>query len=165
MAKVITLSRTFPAYHPRKGEPTYFVEKVWTAIGFDKCNSAIPANEASLNNEVYRFLRNDFKPKHHTIRAGKRWKDGDMASLRVWSGKPYNSPQIVIAPDVKLRVLDIEMPDHGKFIINGKTHEGFGFWDALAANDGLRLGELYDWFNKLPFSGQILIWNDTNLPY
>lgn len=32
MSKVITFSRTFPAYHPRKGEPTYFVEKFWTSI-------------------------------------------------------------------------------------------------------------------------------------
>jgi hypothetical protein len=22
----------FPAYHPRKGEPTYFVEKIWRSM-------------------------------------------------------------------------------------------------------------------------------------
>jgi hypothetical protein len=32
MAKVITFSRFFPAYHPRKGEPTYFVEKIWAHL-------------------------------------------------------------------------------------------------------------------------------------
>lgn len=29
MAKIITFSRTFSGYHPKKGQPTYFVEKVF----------------------------------------------------------------------------------------------------------------------------------------
>ena len=33
MSKVITFSRYFPSYHPRKGEPTFFVEKIhWGLI-------------------------------------------------------------------------------------------------------------------------------------
>ena len=29
---VITYSRFFPTYHPRKGEPTFFVEKIWKGL-------------------------------------------------------------------------------------------------------------------------------------
>jgi hypothetical protein len=40
--KVITFSRTYPSYHPKAGQPTYFVEKVWSSLdklGFPKLNS------------------------------------------------------------------------------------------------------------------------------
>ena len=64
--KYIMLSRFFPATHPRKGEPTGFIEKI-------------------LKGE-----------KIHTIRANSRghYQDGDELSLRYWSGKPYCSKQV-----------------------------------------------------------------------
>src|SRR5690606_34903084 len=33
MAKVITLSRQFPSYHPKAGQNTFFVEQVLNALG------------------------------------------------------------------------------------------------------------------------------------
>ena len=35
MARIITFSRTFPAYHPKAGEPTYFVEMILNDLGID----------------------------------------------------------------------------------------------------------------------------------
>jgi hypothetical protein len=72
MAKVLTFSRTFPKYHPKAGQPTYFVEKFWESIG-------LPDKEYCFNlpDEYQNFLRADSKliwPKHHTIRAGHRFK-------------------------------------------------------------------------------------------
>jgi hypothetical protein len=32
MSKVITFSRVFPSYHPKKGQPTYFVEKLYKSF-------------------------------------------------------------------------------------------------------------------------------------
>ena len=31
MSRVMTFSRVFPSYHPRKGDPTYFVEAILNA--------------------------------------------------------------------------------------------------------------------------------------
>lgn len=46
--------------------------------------------------------------KEHTIRKGKRWKVGDKFSPRIWSGKPYKSKQIILAPDTEIKqVFDI----------------------------------------------------------
>lgn len=59
MSKVITFSRTFPAYHPRKGEPTYFVEKFWTSI------NAHIAEVEGLPNERDNFCFKEYSPKHH----------------------------------------------------------------------------------------------------
>lgn len=166
MAKVITLSVKFPSYHPDKGKPTLFPEKVWKSL----LNSGVYVADYIYEvgrklggyqyaDEVLNAVDNS-EPKHHTIREGKRWKDGDMASLRVWSGVPYNSPQITIAPDVKLVVKDVKMAN-GLMWIDGKKVS----WDTVAGNDGLTMQELRWWFNKPVFDGQILIWNNNNLPY
>lgn len=175
MAKVITLSRAFPAYHPKKGEPTYFVEKIYNSLDRSMHKGEvflIAANSQQLEDNKFctgllaKFYQSLFPIeegyKHHTIRAGKRWKTGDMASVRVWSGKPYNSPQIIIYPDVELIVKDIEIGKDFNVKIDGR------FWNdktIIAANDGLTTSDLVFWFKKRPFSGQILIWNNINLPY
>ena len=66
------VSRTFPSYHKRKGEPTEFERKIKE------------------------------KEKHHTLRANyERWKNkidqmkrGEaVLSVREWQGVPYHSKQ------------------------------------------------------------------------
>ena len=73
---VITLSRVFPTTHSRKGQPTDFKEKLASSR------------------------------KLHTIRgnydqwnaiAEKMQRGGYCLSIRQWSGRPYNSPQVEIA--------------------------------------------------------------------
>lgn len=151
MARVIIFSRVFPYYHPKAGEPTYFVEKLWQSIGqcfFDQVPGCVLGN---------------FEPKHHTIRSGKRWKAGDKFSPRIWSGKPYTSKQIIIAPNIEIKkVWDIEMDENGIFAINGKYVDDN---ETLAQNDGLTEIELFHWFmpdyhNPKTFNGQIICWSD-----
>lgn len=160
MSKVILLSRTFPAYHLHKGQPTYFVEKT--------CNSLLMAWHPIYTDDTpvsfLKSLSKDyFAPKHHTIRAGKRWKDGEWASLRVWSGKPYRSPQIAIAPDVQLSVVDIEINKLWEIRVDGVKIDAVQE-EYLAKNDGLTFVGMVYWFNKsLPFSGQILCWGKNIL--
>ena len=112
-----------------------------------------------------------FDPKHHTIRAGHRFKAGDWFSPRVWSGKPYNSKQIQFAPDIQVKnVWDFDA--HGTdFFLSGKhefTHpEGFDF-SEVEKNDGLSACELMDWICMSPefkktntFAGQIICWDES----
>lgn len=157
----------------RKKEPTYFVEKFLKSVGRDK--GEIPCiNSANFDaHEMYQFTnslytKHEVNPKHHTIRAGNRWKVGDKFSPRVWSGKPYNSPQIIIAPDTEVvKVWDFEIKGWG-FYINGKfIYKQFvSIWhdeiETLAANDGLKCSDFYSWF-KCPtdFKGQIICWNES----
>lgn len=164
MAKVITFSRTFPAYHPRKGDPTYFVEKFWESIG-------LPGKEYCFNlpDEYQNLLRSDSKsvwPKFHTIRSGFRWGAGDKFSPRVWSGKPYQSKQIIIAPDIEIKkIWHFEKDPIGKnFILNGIEKSPDSLLE-IAKNDGLELSDLLLWFKyPNPFSGQIICWNE-NISY
>ncbi len=158
MSKVITFSRTFPAYHPRKGEPTYFVEKFTKSL-LSQGNRPVDIN-CDFDEEMYYLC----DPKYHTIRAGQRFKIGDKFSPRVWSGKPYQSKQIIIAPDTEIKKIwnfskDLISPD---FYINGIRLQEPHFMHSIAANDGLSLNDLLAWFKyPKPFSGQIICWNEN----
>jgi hypothetical protein len=169
MSKVLTFSRVFPSYHPRKGEPTYFVEKIYKSLYLAKVvpeELASSFNFAVMNDESY-------QPKHHTIRAGHRWKVGDKFSPRVWSGKPYQSKQIIIAPDIEIKkVWDIRIHTIAHWI----NYSGMMFpidYKELAKNDGLSTKDFLDWFGNPTqkgfkfhdvFFGQIICWNE-NIEY
>lgn len=169
MAKVITFSRVFPANHPRKGEPTFFVEKIWAHLlmssefGPETCEAFLCAHWCKGLfdlKKVEEFIKAG-TPKIHTIRGGSRWKKGDKFSPRVWSGKTYFSPQIIFAPELTI----IKTQTFYAWTLGGIRYYGTGtgiFHDgieakqilddnelsALAKNDGLSLEEFKAWFAK-----------------
>lgn len=181
MAKVIIFSRTFPSYHQKKGESTYFVEKFLRAKYGQKPTKnyediVVPLNH-NLDLTIDFFFSLNWTINHdeklHTIRAGNRFKAGDYFSPRVWSGKPYNSKQIIIAPDTLItQVYDFEIKPAYKMlpldydtdiIINHNFyHSDDKIIDELAKNDGLTKAELLQWF-KYPnsFAGQVVCWGDV----
>ena len=166
MSRVITFSRTFPSYHPRAGEPTYFVEKVVKSL--HKLGLRPWDVNAPFSEETYFAC----DPKFHTIRAGHRWKAGDWFSPRVWSGKPYNSKMIQFAPDIQIKkVWDIDIQqinEYWQFSLDGKQIEveNIDEWvERLHTNDGLNRADFINWFVKsIPFDGQIICWNE-NIEY
>lgn len=188
MSKVMTFSRVYPSYHPKAGQDTYFVEKIWRSLGLNGDNlfKFLPYVEAynDLTSDTSTDQLIDFEtlaPKHHTIRAGHRWKEGDWFSPRVWSGKPRHSKQITFAPDIKvkkvwpfqiIRVLDGMLSSY-QMIVEGKELPLFGPVEDvfyLAKNDGLEYNDFCDWFKMdtakkdIHFDGQIICWNE-NIEY
>lgn len=175
MSRVITFSRTFPSYHPKAGQPTLFIEKVWKSLNvtqhLSKFLPYIEAYNSLLPDEDEDTLMDfdDLTPKHHTVRAGHRWKDGDWFKPVVWgndinpkSGRsgPYHSKQIQFAPEIQVKkVWNIERDDYGIFMIEGKDMHGAEL-DRLAMNDGLSTDDLWKWI-KWPMSGQIICWNES----
>jgi len=169
MSRVLTFSRVFPSYHPRAGEPTYFVEKIWESqirlleISLSRCCEL--SRETGIGNYTMNSIRKiDFEPKYHTMRAGHRWKVGDWFSPRVWSADPYRSKQIQFSPDIQIKqVWDFEFTfDDLVYIGNelyaySSSHEAL---EKLASNDGLTQADLLAWFNK-PIEGQIICWNEN----
>jgi hypothetical protein len=173
MAKVVTLSRQFPSYHPKAGQETHFVENAWSSLSPILGEQAIMCENFPKEYAEWLFDWDYSKKKHHTVRLGRRWKDGDMASLRVWSGKPYASPQISICQDVKLRVVDIiinyddntievpydDMSPPCILIFNMSAINLHCF--QLATNDDLLVQDFLDWFQvgkkKGVVEAQILI--------
>lgn len=170
MAKVVTFSRNFPVTHPKAGQPTHFVEKIYKGLYIMKC---VP-NELV---DTYNFdIMNDdaVVPKIHTIRAGKSRKVGEKFSPRVWTGKPYASKQLEIAPEMEWKtVLDFDIEIKKDYITvlidrqlfyeeRGVFCTQVGALTALAKNDGLGLDDFKAWFGwgKQSFEGQLLSWVD-----
>lgn len=177
--RVLTFSRHFPAGHPNAGHKTYFVEKVWKSIWdahagsnnplypwWELYDQAFPqwVNGFDINENIHQH-----QPKHHTIRGGSRWQVGDMASLRIWSDKPYRSKQIEFAQVEVKKVWSIEInvtQTSPVIQIENKllTYEA---GKELASNDGLSLTDFISWFNIHPkkkgasFTGQIICWSDA----
>lgn len=166
MARTILFSRQYPSYHPRKGEPTYFVEKFLKAFEKEPWYAdRIYEMGKSLGYAYVDDMLNVcdmVTPKYHTIRSGNRWKIGDKFSPRFWSGKPYNSKQIIIGPDIEIKMIwDFEIKNE-LFLIHDKmcTTESFVVMN-LAKNDGLTVKDLLSWFQyPKPFKGQIICWHD-----
>lgn len=172
------LSRYFPSHHPKAGQHTYFVEKLWMSINAENLKWERPdALEVEWNN----YTDNNFEPKNHTIRAGNNVKAGDFIQFYCWSGKPYRSKQIVIAPPIEVKKvwninIDFDKSDlinnkpAIRFHCNGLIYKyGSVFSEELSKNDGLSLIDMRDWFSVHPklekntFSGQIICWsNDTS---
>jgi hypothetical protein len=163
--KVITFSRVFPSYHPRAGEQTGFIHKIWKSIGRPHSNFVYPELHTQWIN--YDGVAESIAPKHHTIRAGHRWKAGDYFSPRVWSGKPYNSKQIQFAPDIQIKkVWDFSIILGAicvaDYHMNGECEGHHELVERLAMNDGLSTNDLIEWVKyPKPFNGQIICWNES----
>lgn len=175
MSKVITFSRVFPVHHPKKGAPTYFVEALvnnFMSLGY--CIEEID-ELCHSNPPLYEDMKHH---KRHTIRAGERFKEGDLFSPRVWSGSPYRSGQIKIAEDILIKkIYRFEIDACGIPSINGKylyidldatfSDDKVDAYELLALNDGLELDDFIQWFKVHPktkehaFTGQIICWDDS----
>lgn len=180
MSRVITFSRTFPSYHPRAGEPTYFVEQLQNSL----CSMNLPLYGGKENCPLW-FLESLTKEnvgyKHHTIRAGHRFKVGDWVSPRVWllpGGRfTKGNKQIIIAPDIQIKkIWDFEVYSmrYYESIYLNKTllHRmneldvfigGHAILKEIAKNDGLEYDDFTEWFKlgrSIDFDGQIICWNE-----
>lgn len=182
MSKVLTFSRVFPSYHPRKGEPTYFVEKMinWWWNSSDHVYHNVIDMILDLNGdkfteqEVIEFVESlnaDVTDiKSHTIRASNRFVAGDYARPVVWYGKPYRSKQLQFLPNILIpKTYEIELT----FVcyINSVLISYDQLCD-VAGNDGLTVEDFKKWFQfpnlwfkyAKPFDGQIICWNE-NIKY
>ena len=176
------LSRTFPAYHPRAGQATNFVEKVWMATAdiYSPSFKSIKELNAGKEELAWDFVTSidkdtPFYPKSHTIRAGHKVKVGDTITFFVWLGKPYDSKQMVIVPPITVKkVWNFEIADGdrqdiwlNRDLIHNSDEQLFHdeqlnlTIQKIAHNDGLDIDNFIAWFKyPKPFSGQIICWND-----
>lgn len=170
--KVLTFSRVFPKNHPKAGEPTWFVEKIYKSIWDNSPGGHNPLypywmryDEAFPLEGIPEENIHQHAPKHHTIRTGQRYKIGDDVSLRVWSGKPYCSPQVEFAQVEIKRIWNFRINESGYFIDD--RFLDYADCCRLAINDGLTIEDWESWFAIHPkkkgneFVGQIICWNDS----
>lgn len=148
---VIILSKFFPKGHRREGEPTEF-DSSFTAgqisVKCEKCKTCMCMGECFTKTKLHTIRGNYalWEKRINEVVAGNA-----VLSIREWSGKPYNSPQIEIA---KLTAEDgvgiqrLEYIDDGccKFVkINGALQNYIKI-ETIASNDGLSKQDWEEWF-------------------
>lgn len=145
---VITLSKVFPGTHPKKGEPTYFREKLLKKL------------------------------KLHTIRGNydlwskridKINKGQAILSVRQWEGKPYNSKcgskqEIARFEKVGYQKINIRHFDHPLAKMTntevGEEKKSIRI-HKLSENDGFNdQKDFIDWFPKELIGGIIIHFTD-----
>lgn len=125
---VITLSETFPKGNCQAGHPTNFVWQIENAYKIHTMRGNLPL----------------WKKRFQKIEAGEA-----CISLRVWTGKPYRSPQREIKRLYKEDGIGIEQVN----IYNETafTWQGDIDFEKLAKNDGLNRKQLIEWFGAKEF--------------
>jgi len=156
--KRMSFSRQFPAYHKRKGEPTYFVEKILTEIGIRFLENDYLEMLCKLNPSISRPFLKKFQnsltsqevcAKKHTIRSlSKQMQIGDKILPVCWAGRPYHKTkegfwQIVFAPEIEVK----HAWDLSQNVLD-YLYENALMVD-FSKNDGLTYDDLILWL-KLP---------------
>lgn len=162
---VIMLSQTFPAKHPRHGEPTNFdtqlLNAVWRA---HKMSIVFPQYGMKLH--TIRSNYDLWSKRFQKIHEGKA-----CISLRVWSGKAYHSKQMEICKLTKADGIGIQrlkfQPDRdGQYVWWNFNIDGrYGKVDDLAMNDGLTLYSWKQWFKNYDLSKPLAIIHFTKFRY
>jgi len=161
---VLTVSRTFPANHKRKGDKTYFEDKILKRysdfdnfLGWQKIHT-IRAN--------YPFWEKRIKK----VQEGKA-----VLSIRYWSGKPYNSKQVEICQLDENSGIGIENLHAPNWHLEKNRINELCIWgenigmhiqtEVLAKNDGLSIDDFEEWFKKYNLSEPMAIIHFTKFRY
>ncbi|MCE5332724.1 MAG: hypothetical protein LLF95_11380 [Bacteroidales bacterium] len=177
----IPVAVTFPAIHKRKGEPTYFKEKILKAIKRNVCNSRDNEIGSSCLSCDGRYEFQEYclvEPKLHTCRSSLLWikrfekinRGEAVLELYYWSGKPYNSTPVVICQLGKDDGIGVQKIQFQKEFFNTNWIVGqIDFPDQLlktvATNDGLSLEDFKEWFRKYDLSKPMAIIHFTKFRY
>lgn len=165
------ISKQFMKGHPRAGEPTNFLPKIWKGLPkihrMDKeytIWSTMPRRMADGHWQIPHTWGDDmrdksFLPKIHTIRDNYQYwariavevnAGRGILSLRQWTKSPYNfqrdgSKQEEFSQLIKMGVQPIRLMNGG-VVLNGKEIPWYEF-DDLYINDGFKyFDDFYHWF-------------------
>lgn len=136
---VITVSEKFPSNHPRKGEPTNFVDQIFMG----KKIHTIRGNYELWAKRIAQ------------VEAGEA-----MLSLRTWEGRPYFSKQIEFLRLWKVHGVGIE-----KVQFSGAIFTSIAATDFVAQNDGLSFEDFRAWFKGYDLSKPMAIIHFKNFRY
>ena len=126
---VMIVSEQFPSTHKRKGDKTFFIEKIGNLTKIHTLR------------KNYHYWKNIIDE----VRKGNA-----ILSIRTWSGKPYNSPQeekLRLSKTNSVGIQKIQFTESNIYIDERRSLVTVG---ELAKNDGLSLEDFQEWFKKYP---------------
>jgi hypothetical protein len=183
----ISVSRSFPATHPRNGEKTYFIPKLEYGIGLIedcKTSNCVFTGLVCIGC-FFNLSKEEIFKKIHTLRANyelwqKRFEKinrGEaILELYYWSGKPYNSKTVVICQLGKDDGIGLQKFQVREFVdeINDIERAYYAIDDRpkfdlptskIAKNDGLSLEDFKAWFKGYDLTKSLAIIHFTKYRY
>ena len=154
---ILLLAKTFPAKHPRHGQPTEFRQSIQNTLDF------VRKERTPTGMEFFRLhtIRGNYERWHRIIDEVNRG-DAEL-SVREWSGVPYRSPQVEIfrftkddhigCQKLEIRSYDYDPVFWGLFVEN----RAFVRKDMMANNDGLIKEDWINWFKLCDLSKPLAI--------
>lgn len=147
---VLIISKKFPHNHVLKGEPTNFEYHI------------------NHKNKIH-TIRSNYDFWHDRIEEVRQGKA--VLSVRVWTGKPYHSPQRQVAQftatnNVGIQKIDITF-EFSRCAIHKPEEGGKTYVPTyrIAENDGLSLGSFESWFQNQDLSKPFAIIHFTKMRY
>jgi len=122
---VLTVSTVFPKTHKRAGDPTGFVEKI---------RNCTKLHTIRVNYDLW-------KKRIDEVNSGVA-----MLSVRVWTGKPYNSKQKEVFQFIAEHGINIQKLEHPDYFIFAPIDGKKCNWGDVAQNDGLSFDDFCEWF-------------------
>lgn len=156
------MSVTFPATHPRKGDLTFFVEKIKKSLGLAYDNVIMDVLKLHTLRGNYPLWAKRFEK----IMAGEA-----VLELYYWSGRPYASKTVTIYQLGKDDGIGIQKLQFVASSIEGvgipivENVKGTIKPEILAANDGLSLDDFKAWFKGCYLSKPMAIIHFTPFRY
>lgn len=158
---VITISRNFPAKHPRHGEPTNFDTQLLNAVCIAH-NMSIGFPKVGMKLHTIRGNYELWSKRFEQIEAGKA-----CISIRYWIGKPYHSKQMEICKLAKEDGIGLQMLEfyngclQQPILSSGITISA----EYIANNDGLSFESWKDWLKSCDLSKPLAIIHFTKFRY
>jgi len=142
---VLMITKSFPYYHPKKGKPTDFKNKI-------------------LSGEKIHTIRGNYglwKKRIEKVLDGKA-----VISLRQWTGKPRHSKQVEIKRLTKDDGVGIQKLVFGRNNIYSPRVLGkVLFILGLCSNDGLSIYQFTEWFKPYDLSEPMALIHFTPFRY
>ena len=165
---VLILSSQFMKDHPRAGEPTYFREKILSALNRDE---ELVATCFQKPPQKLHTMRSDYDEWERKIAEVNRGE----AVLRVvtWKGIPYRSPWVeaaILTKDDGIDVQKIELNPKNLVVYPAIVTREDGYKvqidiPYIAKNDGLSVDDMAAWFSGYDLSKPLALIHFTKFRY
>ena len=150
---VVYVSPTFPAYHPRKGEPTLFAASIINALENRDSVNVLHHGETFVckHKKIHTIRKNyeEWKRKETEINEGRA-----VLSIRQWNGTRYQKgatwTEIARLEKIGVQRLDLIDGIIHKPIIDETIDNHENSW-LMAGNDGLHYCSFCDWFSRFEY--------------
>ncbi len=144
---VLIVSEKFPKTHQRSGENTNFIAQIKNAL-----KKHLTQEKVGIKRHTMRGNYELWKKRIDEIQAGKAY-----LSVRIWTGKPYNSKQKEI---LQLTEVGIQKLESWHFFYAIDNIESKITTEDLSVNDGLSCDDFQDWFKKAKYPMAIIHFTD-----